>query len=64
METKNTYYQGYDFSPLEVFEWIKHGALEHINAKKWFGKSDIERFTNVFEMWFVREEKPPFSINF
>ncbi|WP_255323816.1 hypothetical protein [Capnocytophaga stomatis] len=34
MENKSTYYQGYDFSPLEVFEWIKHGALEHINAKK------------------------------
>lgn len=47
MENKSTYYQGYDFSPLEVFEWIKHGALEHINAKKWLGKSDFEKFTTT-----------------
>ncbi|MFJ1492050.1 hypothetical protein [Capnocytophaga canis] len=62
MASKNTHYQKDSFSPYEVFQWIKHGALEHINAKKWFGKSDIERFTNVFEMRFVREA--PVSINF
>ncbi|MFK8302906.1 L-2-amino-thiazoline-4-carboxylic acid hydrolase [Capnocytophaga stomatis] len=52
MESKNTYYQGYGFSPLEVFEWIKHGALEYINAKNWLQKSDIERFTTTFEKQF------------
>lgn len=52
MESKNAHYQGYDFSPLEVFEWIKHGALEHINAKKWLEKSDFEKFTTTFEKQF------------
>ncbi|CEN39191.1 hypothetical protein [Capnocytophaga cynodegmi] len=52
MENKSTYYQGYDFSLLVVFEWIKHGALEHINAKNWLEKSDFERCTNIFEKQF------------
>ena len=49
MESKNTLYKGYDFSPLEVFEWMKHGTFEYILAKNWLTATDFETYKTTFE---------------
>ncbi|GIZ16246.1 L-2-amino-thiazoline-4-carboxylic acid hydrolase [Capnocytophaga catalasegens] len=54
MESKNTPYKGYDFSPLEVFEWIKHGTFEYILAKNWLTTTDFETFKTTFEERFLQ----------
>ncbi|MDO4230392.1 MAG: L-2-amino-thiazoline-4-carboxylic acid hydrolase [Capnocytophaga sp.] len=49
---ENTNYEQYSFSPLEVFHWIKNGALAYIKAENALQQADYKDFEIHFEKQF------------